>query len=543
MTRWRWIVAGLLLLLIGPPVAFPAAGLFHFGFGSTWQDLSRITSLAVASGTLAAAVAAATVPLGILIAILLFKTDLPGRRWLRAAIVIGLFVPLPLWATAWQSALGGGLTIFTASPGRPWPSGFAAAIAIHSLAALPWVVWIVGQGLQCVEAELEDDARLATTPWNVVWRVTLPRSRAAILAAVAWVAVQTTTEITVTDMTLVRTFAEESYTQLVLPDDSGAGMSAEAAVGRAAALAVPPMFVLAVLLVLGMHAIDRRLPSLQSAARRRPLIPLRRWRTVIAAALAAGVATLAVVPIGSLILRVGESGTPPHWELSTAWAVLNSTGRVHGTVVVASAAIAAAVGAAAATLGLTAAWLSRESHGFRNWTWIAAAVSWAAPGPVIGIGLMQTIQCLLSWEDRWGGSALSALFYTTPSMAPVFWAGLIRLWPFGLAILWQPVRSVPQHLLDAARIDGASPGRELRSIVWPLTRGAWFRAAMAIAVLVLGELSASRIVATAGGETLAHDVFTQMHYGVSATLSAQCLILLAVIVTIALIGTRRFNDR
>lgn len=529
MTRWRWIVAAFLLLLIGPPVAFPMAGLFRFGAGSFDHDVPRVAVLAATSLTLAAGVAAVAMPVGILMAVLLFKSDLPARHWLRGLVVVGLFVPLPLWATAWQSALGGGFAIFTASPGRPWPSGFGAAIALHALAATPWVVWIVGHGLQWVEPELEDDARLAANPWTVLWRVTLPRTQPAILAALAWVAVQTTTEITVTDMTLVRTFAEESYTQFVLPDDSGAGQSAEAVVARAAAFAVPPMLALATLLVFGMRALDHQLPTLQSATAIRPLIALGRWRAAVAVALAVAIGALAVVPISSLIARIGESGSPSQWSPTTALVVLQSTMRVHGAGVVASAALAAAVGLVSASLGLVAAWLSRDSNWFRNWTWVSAAVSWAAAGPVIGIGLVQTIQFLMSLEDQWRGSVFSAALYSTSSMLPVFWASLIRLWPFGLAIVWLPVRAAPQHLLDACRIDGASPGQELRSVVLPLTRSAWLRGAVAVAVLALGEVSASKIVATAGGETLAHDVFTQMHYGVTPTLAAQCLLLFALV--------------
>ena len=51
--------------------------------------------------------------------------------------------------------------------------------------------------------------------------MTLPRARGAVLAAAAWVALLTAHEITVTDMTQVRTFAEEVYTQFVLPDAAG----------------------------------------------------------------------------------------------------------------------------------------------------------------------------------------------------------------------------------------------------------------------------------------------------------------------------------
>src|SRR5262249_12215785 len=92
------------------------------------------------------------------------------------------------------------------------------------------------------------------------------------------------------------------------------------------------------------------------------------------------------------------------------------------------------------------------------------------------------------------------------------------------------VRLVPTELRDAARVDGASPRQEFTHVILPLLRRAWYRAAAAVAVLSLGELGASKLVATPGGQTFAHELFTQMHYGVANDVAALCLILLAVIV-------------
>jgi iron(III) transport system permease protein len=85
---------------------------------------------------------------------------------------------------------------------------------------------------------------------------------------------------------------------------------------------------------------------------------------------------------------------------------------------------------------------------------------------------------------------------------------------------------VPAELTDAARVDGAAPLGELRHAVWPLSAPAAGRAAAAVAVLALGELSASKLVATPGGGTFAHEVFTRMHYGVANQLAALGLLLL-----------------
>jgi ABC-type spermidine/putrescine transport system permease subunit II len=48
--------------------------------------------------------------------------------------------------------------------------------------------------------------------------------------------------------------------------------------------------------------------------------------------------------------------------------------------------------------------------------------------------------------------------------------------------------------------------------------------------LSLGELSAGKLAETPGSETFTHEVFIQMHNGVSNDLAALCLVLLAVIV-------------
>ncbi len=87
---------------------------------------------------------------------------------------------------------------------------------------------------------------------------------------------------------------------------------------------------------------------------------------------------------------------------------------------------------------------------------------------------------------------------------------------------------MPAELSDAARVDGATPAQELRHVVWPLLGSAVARAALAVAVLSLGEISAGKLVATPGMPSYATDIFTQMHYGVGNELAARCVLLLLV---------------
>src|SRR5262249_29445655 len=206
---------------------------------------------------------------------------------------------------------------------------------------------------------------------------------------------------------------------------------------------------------------------------------------------------------------------------------LRKVWRLRGGMVIESFVLAAASGAFAGLLGLIVCWLARGGRWFQAATLGLMGLVWAPPGPVIGLGLKDTIQGLVNRTDFY---PLAAALYYGPSPLPAIWVQLIRFFPCAVAILWPVVRLVPTELLDAARTDGARPWQEFWRVIVPLTRPAYLRAAFAVTVLSLGELSAGKLVSTPGSRTFAQEVFDQMHYGVTNDLAALCLLLLAVVV-------------
>jgi iron(III) transport system permease protein len=529
MTRWRLAAAAGLLLLVGVPLAEPFFDvLSHPASSGAWADAPRLLSLAGNTCLLVAGTLALALPAGIAAAVLLFRTDLPLSRALLSLTILSLFVPLPLLTSAWQAALGAGGwlpgALWPDAAGRPWAEGLGPAVWVHAVAVLPWVVLIVGAGLCWVEGEMEEDALLAAGPWRVVWRVTLPRSRGAVAAAALWVVLQTAGDITVTDMMQVRTFAEEVYTQL--------GMGGGEALARAVVVALPAVLLAWVVTVCAVPRLEAHLPPLLTLLTPPRRFPLGRARWPLLGLALTAVLVLVGIPLGSLVWKAGLQGWPPTWSGGNALDRVTTTVRMHGPMVARSLLLAAVTGVVTAAAGLRLAWLGTGSRWFAAVVLGLLAGAWALPGPVVGIGFKGAIQDLL---DLLGSSPgrpdpVAVLLYYGPSPLPAVWVQAVRFLPCAVALLWPVVRLLPAELRDGARVDAIGPGREYRAVVWPLARRAWLGAALAVAALALGELSASKLVETPGSETFAHVVFDRMHYGVTNDVAALCLVLFGAII-------------
>jgi iron(III) transport system permease protein len=256
------------------------------------------------------------------------------------------------------------------------------------------------------------------------------------------------------------------------------------------------------------------------------LFPLGPWRWP-AALLVGGLGGLLLgLPLASLLWRAGLHGGPPTWSLGITLRQLGLVTRSENTLLRDSLVLVALAGALCAGLGLLTCWASLDTRWFRAGVLTLMALAWATPGPVVGLGLKGAIDRLL---DLTHSRLLAHLLWYGPSLAPVLWADLIRFFPCAVAVLWPVLRLLPRDLRDAARVDGARPLRELRQVVWPLAASACLRAALVVAVLSLGELSAGKLVSTPTMPSYAEWVFTQMHYGVTNDLAARCLLLLAAV--------------
>ncbi len=487
--------------------------------------LAIILQLVTNSLVLTLETLALSLPMGTAVAWMLLRSDLPGRRTGVSIIVVLLFLPLYLQASAWQAGFGQEGWYSPHASGEPWVSGWNAALWVHTLAAIPWVVLFAGLGLRTVEPALEEQALLDGTPWQVFRRVTLPACRPALGLAAVWVAMFTAGEMTVTSTFAVRTYAEEVYTQIAMHDQAAGAMAA----------LLPGIVGTLVLLGIGMFCCVRLArPERPLNLKSSRVFALGGWRWPLALSVLAAMLLLAGVPLANLIYKAGvlvaqtEAGRVRTWSAGKClWTILLAPWQCRRectwSLVIGSLAATAAV-----VTAIPLAWLARKSRWLGTLAIAVALVCLVVPGPLVALAIIGLLnRPALPWLVR---------LYDHPIFAP--WMALtIRAMGPAVLVLWHAVRTIPQPLLDSAATEGCGPLGQLVRIVLPLRLPALGAAWLIGLSLALGDLTASILVVPPGVETLSIHIFNLVHYGVEDQVAGICLALTATLCGLAVTVT------
>lgn len=507
----------LLSLVLCLPLFLVLAEAVTPGAFAVWLDFPRLALLLADTLLLSALAFAFAFPIALVLAVLLERTDLPGRGLCLWLLLPMLAMPAEVTATLWQNLL----TMLI--PGEVWVRGMLPAAWIHAMIALPWVTGCLCLGLRSVGPEIEQEGLLHLSPWAVLlrlsWRASAPFPRVALVL----VLLQTMGEIAVSDQMNVRTFAGEVYTQFVMDRDR---------LGRASLLCVPQMLLLLWLL----QGIAPRLPGgITSNERRPPLLPVRHYRRFKSLAMLAIPGVLYGLPLVLLVLQAGSARGPTTFRCGGLTDNLGGIVRTRGAVVVDSSLWAIATGLLTAWLALAIALSTRSRPAARRRMRVIMLMLLAMPGPVLGYGIKSLISRLIDLEE-WVGivdGPVRYWLYDEPNPLPVLLAQGWRFLPLAWLLLDAAVRAVPADVVESARSLGADRRTLLWRVLLPTLRGPYIVAAAAVAALSLGEVAGSKMVQIPGRETFAAEVFNQLHYGVSSTLSGLCLAMVLVVSAVA----------
>ncbi|MFO0789353.1 MAG: ABC transporter permease subunit [Pirellulales bacterium] len=531
---------------------FVAAAILVGGLAALWLVEPRVARLWLNTALLAAGACAIALPVGTVLAVMLFKTDVPGRGAAVLLVVGMLFVPLYLVTGAWDAGFGiqGWHTLVT-NPHlahQPWLAGWRAAIWVHGIAAVPWVVLIAGSALRAVEAEIEEDAATCASPLSVLWHITLPRVLPAVGIAALWIATIVLTEISVTDFFQVRTFAEEVYTQSALGTlEQGGGSGGRGAgseeqegwrirgVGLWSGLALS-VVVAGVLMIV----VARLLADWHDAAQRLPWVwRLRGGRWPMAALLLLIIALLAGVPLVNLAYKAGIHVTATDAGRVRAWSAWQLAARLAAAPVQfrgeiwLSTWLGVCAASTSVAIGLVVAWAMCGARGqesgwgptlMRAVGLLLVVVCLTVPGPLLGLAVIRVL-------DRPVGSPLAALGALYDSNFAPWLVQVIRTVPIATLVLWPALASVPRVMLDTAAMDGTGRWGQLVRIAAPQRAPAIVAAWLIAFAVSIGELAATILVMPPqqGATALSIQVFQLLHYGVDDRVAAICIVMVAAI--------------
>jgi iron(III) transport system permease protein len=416
----------------------------------------------------------------------------------------------------------GWFTLAHGTLAQPILAGLRGAIFVHGMAAVPWVTLLVGIGLLQVDPAQEEAALLVAPPRGVLYRITLPQTLPFILAAAIWTIIGTTSEMTVTNIYLVNpgewTYTERFYMRMASGDP------------HQAAIAVLPgvvglgLTIGAVLAVVGRLARHRVV-----ALSNNPLLfSAGRWRGAAAVLMWLAVVVLLGVPIASLISKAGfvviHEGTERvrSWSAAACLREVASVPHKFGREIVGTVEVAAGAAAIALLVGGALAWRARRGGWRAAPAIVAAVLALTIPGPVVGAALIQLfnhdLPPRLPLGDGVTMSWLLLLYDQTP-LAPIV-AQAIRALPLSILLLWHSFATLDSDVLDAAALDGLSPGR----VFWKVALPQRWRAVVAVLIaafaVAAGDLAWAHLVTPPGLDLLSRRVFGLVHSGVEEQVAA-----------------------
>lgn len=314
LSSWRHLLWGASLLVLGVvllPVVYLILRALSGGSASL-QALSSPSALLALGNTmlLMGSVTAGTLLLGVSLAWVTVRTDLPGKRFFSAVLALPLVIPSYIGAYLLVASVGprGILTSqmegWLGSNWFPSVYGFTGTFYLLTILSYPYVYLTVRAALRGLDPALEEAGRsLGLSNRLVLWRIVLPQLRPAMAAGGLLVALYVLRDFGAVSILRYPAFTQVLYVQYKSSFNREAG----------AALALMLVFFALLLLFVDFRQRSRaqnyRTPS--GAARPAGINRLGGWRW-FAAGFCLLITLLAlIIPMGVLLywlLRGFESG-------------------------------------------------------------------------------------------------------------------------------------------------------------------------------------------------------------------------------------------
>jgi iron(III) transport system permease protein len=476
-----WVPTAAISLVMLLPLTYLVVRTASAGTGA-WGLIFNASTAAILARSiiLVTLVTLVSVVIGVSIAWLTTRADIPLRRWFTVLSALPLVIPSYVFALMVVTTLGPkgtlqGLLEPLGVDRMPSIFGLPGAVFTLSLLSYPYVMLPVRAALNRLDPAMEEASRgLGRGAWGTLWRVTLPMVRPGIIAGALLVALYTLSDFGAVSLLRYQTFTFAIFLQFESALD----------VSIAAALSLVLVVLAVILLALefwkrGQGRYYRTTPG---SARQSHLVNLGRWRWPLAGLVGMIVLLALVVPMATLIFWVAR-GVMAGESFTNLWpAFIGTLG-----VSFAAALVAALLGIPIAILSVR--FPSRTSAVLERLTFIGFAL------PGVPVALAFVFFC----------TALARPIYQTTYLLVL--AYVVLFLPAAVGAIQVSLRQVSPRIEEAARSLGKSSLQAFISVTLPLlSRGVAAGAAL-VFLLSMKELPATLILAPIGFGTLATSVW------------------------------------
>jgi iron(III) transport system permease protein len=475
--------------------------------------LDRTGRLVLDTGVLVGVVVLCAASIGVPLAWLVVRTDLPGRTFWAVAAALPLVIPSYVAALVLLGAFGprGLLQDLLEEPfgieRLPEIYGLSGAAAALTLSTYPYVFLLTAAGLRNLDPALEEAARsLGHGGFAAFRRVTLPALRPSVAAGCLLVALYVLSDFGVVSLLDYPALTRSIYLQYQGLFDR-----------EPAAILSLVLVCLAALVLLVESRFRRRAGyhrSSPGAARAAVPVELGRWRWPALAFCSLVVGAFLLLPLAVLVYWSWQAGS-----LELPWDQAQNS--VLASMLAAGVAVVAVLPVAFLSQRHPAPW----THALERASYTANAL----PGIVIALSLV-------FFGARYGG-----VLYQT--LAMLVFAYFVRFVPQALAASSAALRTVDPRVEEAARGLGHGPLSVLWRITAPLIRPGLLAGAALVFLSAMKELPATLLLRPIGFDTLATEIWTATSVAAYSEAAPAALLLVAVSTPfVYLLATRHGTD-
>jgi iron(III) transport system permease protein len=494
-------VAGLVIALLA---LLPLAYLVIRAVGaeaSAAAFLLRPRTAGIVLGTvgLAMLVGMGTIAIGVPIAWLTTRTDLPGRRLWAVLTAIPMAIPSYVVGFAFLAFFGprGTLQGILAPLGvdrLPSIGGLFGAALVLTLVSFPYVALATRAAILRTDPAVEESARLlGDRRMTVFRRVTLPVLVPAIAAGALLAVLYALSDFGAVSLLQFDSLSRAIYLQY--------GASFDRSLAAILALV---LVVITFVLTWGETRLRTRAGAYASHARRPPtVVALGRWRWPAIAFLTVVVGLALIVPVGTVawwLVRGLAQGEPLRLVADVAV----------DSFVVGGISAVAAVGLALVVALLSARYRSRVS----SFVGSAVFAGYALPGIVVALAMVFLATRTLPFA------------YQTLGLLVAVYA--VRFMPQAVGGLRAGLGQAGRGIEEAGRTLGDGPVGAFARLTLPALRPAFVAGGALVFLTVIKELPLALLLAPIGFDTLATEIWDAASSGFYARAAGPAALLLAI---------------